>query len=204
MDGLRYFRKMRLNDHLIIFMKNPVRGKVKTRLAADLGEDKALEVYTDLLRVTREQASKVECVKHLWYSEKVEDDDWEETQFHKHVQGEGDLGRKMLKAFEAVFELGAERMVIIGSDCPQITTEILETAFEKLDRYDVVVGPAKDGGYYLLGMKCPLPMLFKNKEWSTETVFADTILDLIDMGLSHYRLPELSDLDTIYDLHLLK
>lgn len=194
---------MHLNDHLIIFIKNPEKGKVKTRLAVNLGDDKALEVYQKLLRITREQTEPIPCIKHLCYSERVEDDDWKETSFNKHVQGKGDLGEKMLGAFQGVFERGAERMVIIGSDCPQITTEIIETAFEKLDKYDVVIGPATDGGYYLLGMKCPLPMLFKNKQWSTETVFADTILDLIDMGLSHYRLQELSDLDTIYDLHLL-
>ncbi|MFT4525507.1 MAG: rSAM/selenodomain-associated transferase 1 [Granulosicoccus sp.] len=196
---------MNLNDHLIIFIKNPELGKVKTRLASGIGDEKALEVYNQLLKITHDQTQPVSCIKHVCYSDHVDDsDNWDKTDYHKHVQSNGGLGERMLGAFQGVFDRGAEKMVIIGSDCPEITTDILNEAFLMLDKYDVVIGPAKDGGYYLLGMKCPLPMLFKNKEWSTDSVFADTILDLIDMGLSHYRLKELSDLDTIYDLPLLE
>lgn len=196
---------MNLNDHLIIFIKNPEIGKVKTRLAAGIGNEKALEVYQQLLRITHYQTQPLPCIKHVCYSDHVdENDNWDKADYHKHVQSNGDLGSRMLGAFQGVFDRGAEKMVIIGSDCPEITTKIINEAFSKLDNYDVVIGPAKDGGYYLLGMKCPLPMLFKNKEWSSDSVFADTVLDLIDMGLNHYRLPELSDLDTIYDLPLLK
>jgi uncharacterized protein len=195
---------MNENDHLIIFIKNPELGKVKTRLGTAIGDEKALEVYLKLLAITRDQTQSVQCIKHLCYSEKVDASDaWSASDYLKHVQGKGDLGEKMLGAFEDAFNQGAEKMVIIGSDCPQITSEIIEKAFDALGKYDVVMGPAKDGGYYLLGMKCPLPMLFRNKEWSTDTVLADTVLDLIDMGLTHFRLKELSDLDTIYDLHLL-
>lgn len=179
-------------------------GKVKTRLAAAIGDEQALEIYLKLLKMTYDATAPLNCLKHVCYSERiVEQDLWQGDLYKKHVQGNGDLGEKMLGAFNGVFDRGAEKMVIIGSDCPQLTTEILETAFEKLDKYDVVIGPAKDGGYYLLGMKVPLPMLFKNKEWSTDSVFADTILDLMDMGLTYFRLPELSDVDTIYDLGLM-
>ncbi len=196
---------MNPNDHLIIFVKNPELGKVKTRLAAAIGDEKALEIYTQLLRITHDQTKPVDCIKHVCYSEYVNEQDmWDKAHYHKHVQSGDDLGERMLGAFLGVFDQGAEKMVIIGSDCPKIKTTIIQEAFDKLDNYDVVIGPAQDGGYYLIGMKCPLPMLFKNKEWSTDSVFADTILDLIDMGLTHYRLPELSDLDTIYDLALLK
>jgi hypothetical protein len=110
----------------------------------------------------------------------------------------------MLGALQGAFNREAEKVVIIGSDCPEITTEIISDAFVSLDKYDVVIGPAKDGGYYLIGMTCALPMLFKNKEWSTDTVFSDTVLDLVDMGLRYFRLSELSDLDTVYDLPLLQ
>lgn len=194
-----------MNEHLIIFVKNPELGKVKTRLAAAIGDEQALKIYRKLLQITHDQTLPIQGLKHVCYTDHVDENDiWEAKEYKKHVQGNGDLGEKMLGALQGVFDRGAEKMVIIGSDCPQLTTEHLETAFEKLDKYDLVIGPAKDGGYYLIGMKVPLPMLFKNKEWSTDSVFADTILDVMDMGLSYFRLPELSDVDTIYDLGLME
>lgn len=194
---------MESKDRLIIFVRNADVGKVKTRLGESIGNDAALRIYIKLLEVTWSQAKDVNAAKHVFYSERVEQNDTLMPSENKFVQKGADLGERMLNAFQDSFENGAEKMVIIGSDCPEITTELIDSAFENLDRYDVVLGPAKDGGYYLLGMKCPLPMLFRNKEWGTDTVFADTVLDLIDMGLTHFRLKELSDLDTIYDLHLL-
>ena len=194
---------MESKDRLIIFVRNADVGKVKTRLGESIGNDAALRIYIKLLEVTWSQAKDVNAAKHVFYSERVEQNDTLMPSENKFVQKGADLGERMLNAFQDSFENGAEKMVIIGSDCPEITTELIDSAFENLDRYDVVLGPAKDGGYYLLGMKCLLPMLFRNKEWGTDTVFADTVLDLIDMGLTHFRLKELSDLDTIYDLHLL-
>ena len=196
---------MNVNNHLIIFIKNPELGHVKTRLAASVGDEKALAVYQRLLKITRDQTQLAPCIRHLCYSNHVdENDDWDREYFHKHVQSDGDLGARMLGALQGAFNREAKKVVIIGSDCPEITTEIISDAFASLDKYDVVVGPAKDGGYYLIGMTCPLPMLFKNKKWSTDSVFSDTVLDLTKMGLTHYRLKELSDLDTVSDLSLLQ
>lgn len=190
-------------DHLIVFVKNPVLGKVKTRLAKGIGEEKALEVYLQLLEITRQVTAQVECTRNVFYSSEIEDDDWSNTDFQKYLQQGVSLGERMKNAFAKVFEFGAEKVLIIGSDCPKISPKIINQAFEELDRKDVVIGPAKDGGYYLLGMKKPLSFLFENKEWSTDSVFEDTVLDIIENRLSYSRLETLSDVDNIYDLHLL-
>lgn len=190
-------------NHLIIFIKNPVLGRVKTRLASAIGDEKALEVYMQLLEITRKTAVKVNCTRHVFYSDEIEDDGWDEDLFNKHVQEGIDLGNRMQKAFERVFALGAEKAVIVGSDCPQIGPEAIDEAFAVLGTKDVVLGPAKDGGYYLLGMKKRHDFLFKDKEWSTDTVFDDTILDLMENRLTYGKINQLSDLDTIYDLYLL-
>ncbi len=191
-------------NHLIIFVKNPVLGKVKTRLAAGIGAEKALEIYLQLLALTRTVSEQVSCTRHVFYSDEIENDAWDEDKFNKHVQEGDDLGERMKNAFEKVFALGAKKAVIIGSDCPQLTTETVKDSFEILNQKDIAVGPAKDGGYYLVGMKKLNDFLFENKEWSTDSVFEDTILDLMENRLSYGRLEKLSDLDTIYDLHLLE
>lgn len=190
--------------HLIIFVKNPIAGRVKTRLAAGIGNQKALEIYLHLLEITRSVATKIDCTRHVFYSDEIVSDEWDEDQFNKHLQQGDSLGDRMKNAFETVFTLGAKKAIIIGSDCPELTSEIIDSAFSSLDDKDVSIGPAKDGGYYLLGMKKPIPVLFEDKQWSTDSVFDDTIIDLMENRLIYERLPVLSDLDTIYDLHLLK
>lgn len=194
---------MQQDRHLIIFIKNPVLGKVKTRLAAGIGDEKALEIYRQLLEITRKAALKVDCTRHVFYSDEIENDEWDNDKFNKFVQEGSALGERMKNAFEQAFALGATEALIIGSDCPQLTPEIINDAFYLLNENDLCVGPAKDGGYYLLGMKELHPYLFKNKEWSTDSVLEDTIVDLMEHRLSYGRLPQLSDVDTIYDLHLL-
>ena len=189
---------------LIIFVKNPVAGKVKTRIADSLGKEKALEIYMHLLESTRAAATGTDCNRHIFYSDKIDMDLWDEHHFSKYVQQGETLGDRMRNAFDVVFSVGGRRVVIIGSDCPELTPGIIEAGFDILDEKDVVIGPAKDGGYYLLGMKKPHPFLFKDKEWGSDAVFEDTVADLMHNRLSYGRLPELSDVDTIYDLHLLK
>lgn len=195
---------MESSDHLIIFVKNPVLGKVKTRLAAAIGNEKALEVYLELLEITRSECLKTACTRNIFYSDEIADDTWDNDHFNKFVQQGNDLGARMNNAFEQVFALGAQKALIIGSDCPQLSSNLLEEAFSFLDEKDAVIGPATDGGYYLLGMKKPRPYLFENKEWSTDSVFASTISDFEANRISYHRLEELSDLDTVNDLHLLK
>lgn len=190
--------------HLIIFIKNPVLGKVKTRLAAGIGDQKALEIYIQLLEITRSVALKVNCTRNVFYSDEIVSDDWEDDKFNKFVQEGDDLGERMKNAFAQVFALGAKKAVIIGSDCPELSSKIVADGFELLDKEDVVIGPANDGGYYLLGMKKLHPFLFEEKEWSTDSVLSATEADLTNNGLSFKKLNALSDLDTTDELGLLK
>ena len=187
---------------LMLFVRNPELGKVKTRLAASVGPETALDIYLHLLRHTRDITRHLPMDKVVYYSEKVEEDDlWPAQHYHKKLQHpEGDLGEKMKRAFEAAFSEGYTSVVIIGSDCPQLTSEIISQAFEELKTHEVVIGPALDGGYYLLGMTQLYRDLFQNKRWSTEHVFPDTIADIERLHLRHTLLPYLSDVDELEDL----
>jgi hypothetical protein len=194
---------IRSTDHLIIFVKNPELGKVKTRLAKDVGDFKALEVYRQLLHITKHACEGMNCSRNVFYSEGIIDDDWDTDRFDKFVQIGSDLGERMQNAMEQAFALGARKAVVIGSDCPQITKKVIDEAFEKLDAHDAVIGPASDGGYYLIGLRSLHPQLFMNKRWSTETVLSDTVQDLKSGGLTFFLLEELSDIDSKDDLYLL-
>lgn len=190
---------------LLIFIKNPQLGQVKTRLAKDLGEEKALEIYLRLLDHTRQQSLAVDVDRRLYYSSFVEEgDDWPSEQFNKYLQEGEDLGQRMSNGFRRAFFDGARKAIIIGSDCAQITAEHLQEAFDALEGRDMVAGPANDGGYYLLGMKRYIPELFRNMEWSTETVLADTMAIARGMNLSVKVLDRLIDVDTAEDWEQVK
>jgi len=189
-------------ERLIIFVRNFEPGKVKTRLANTIGDEKALEVYQMLVRHTREITIPLNCSKTVYYSESVDEhDDWDPELFEKHEQKGKDLGERMHHAFEASFQRGFSKVSIIGSDCLELNTRHILDAFKSLDKQEIVLGPASDGGYYLLGMKEMKPALFRNKAWSTSSVFADTLNDAKDLGLSYSLLPELSDIDRAQDLY---
>lgn len=180
---------------LLLTIKNPVKGKVKTRLAATAGEERALEIYRALLRHTREEAEKVEAVRYVFYSDfKDENDDWDDRLFIKKVQCSGDIGDRMADCFNQSFPIHT-KAVLAGSDIPGLTADILNTAFEMLSDFDFVIGPATDGGYYLIGMKTFEPAVFKDIEWSTASVFDQTIQKIEAAGKTWFRLPELSDVD---------
>lgn len=182
------------NEVLIIFIKNPERGKVKTRLAATVGEDKALAIYKSLMAHTREAALGVTAKRLLFYSENIAPaDDWSTTSFIKRLQSNGDLGERMKEAFKVGFQQGS-KVMIIGSDCPQLTTALIQQAYSALDQHDFVLGPALDGGYYLLGMSSFTPSLFESMPWSTDQVAAITRDRIAAIG-SLYELPSLSDID---------
>lgn len=185
----------------MIFAKNPEIGKVKTRLARTIGDKKALMIYLKLLEHTHAVADRVFADKAIFYSEKVQDFDiLDYYKFPKFLQKGNDLGDKMERAFGQAFGQDYEKVVIIGSDCFELSTEIIEDAFTALDEHNVVIGPAQDGGYYLLGMDRHYPHLFKSKNWSTEDVFLDTLLDVKKLKLSYNILPTLNDVDEEKDL----
>lgn len=183
------------NEALLLFIKNPEKGKVKTRLAATVGEEQALKIYLALLEHTRKVAQAVQVDRMLFYSSHVvNEDEWPNQAFQKYVQEGADLGDRMLNAFQLAFEKH-QKVVIIGSDCASLTPAILQDAFDQLDHFPFVIGPATDGGYYLLGMKAPEPALFQHMEWSTDRVLPTTLDRIRNLGKLYHLLPELSDID---------
>ena len=178
-----------------MFIKNPEKGKVKTRLAKTVGDDRALLIYKALLEHTRKLTVPVDATRFLFYSNKInQEDDWSADNFRKEVQADGDLGDRMKAAFAQAFE-EHDRVLIIGSDCASLTTEIVAEGFAALAEHDFVLGPAMDGGYYLLGMNEYTPALFEEMAWSTETVGQTTQYRIKNMGKSCFLLKELSDID---------
>ena len=190
-----------MKNLILIFVKNPIPGKVKTRLAQTIGDDKALKVYQYLLNYTRKITEKLQSDKIVFYSDFIAENDlWDSNYFQKQVQKGDTLGDRMYQAFDSAFANGYQKIIIIGSDCLELDTKHLEEAFQALDKQEIVLGPAKDGGYYLLGMNTLHKNIFTNKNWSTPTVFQDTIQDIKESQLSYYLLPELSDVDYEEDL----
>lgn len=188
-------------SHLIIFTKNAEIGKVKTRLAKDIGEENALEIYEALLAHTEQVARPVLAQKKCYYSDFIANlDVFKDEHYEKCLQKGDDLGERMYNAAKASSGEWANKIIIIGSDCYEINSGIIEEAFKSLDSHDFVIGPAEDGGYYLIGMTTLYPEIFLNKVWSTENVFLDTLLDIQELNKTHYLLPTLSDVDTLEDL----
>nr|WP_279347005.1 TIGR04282 family arsenosugar biosynthesis glycosyltransferase [Gramella sp. AN32] len=164
---------------MLIFTKNPVAGKVKTRLAKDLGDAKALEIYKFLLDHSVNFTTAVNATKEVHYSDEIaECDIWDNSIFSKKQQVGRDLGERMEYAFEKGFEAGYKKIVIIGCDMYDIETLDIENAFEELQHSDYIIGPAEDGGYYLFGMKSLHSKVFKNKEWGTSSVLEKTLKNL--------------------------
>ena len=193
---------MQKKNALIIFIKNPIKGRAKTRLAKTVGEDKALRIYLKLLAHTRDLTKDFDADKYLFYSDFVDrDDDWDNLVFTKKKQAETvDLGKKMTAAFAEIFDKGYEKAVIIGSDCWELEVNHLEAAFELLEESDFVLGPAKDGGYYLLGMKVLDEAVFELEAWSTASVLEDTLQKIVYLQKTYFKLAVLSDVDHYEDL----
>lgn len=186
---------------LIIFIKNLIPGKVKTRLAVTLGNKKALNIYKLLLHHTFEITNKLKCDKVIYYSDEIiYNDEWHQAGYHQKLQQGKELGERMSNAFENTFSKKYKKAVIIGSDCFQLSSGIIQESFNRLEENDVVMGPAKDGGYYLLGLKQMMKELFIHKSWGMSSVLPDTINDVIKSGKTFYLLQELRDVDTEADV----
>ena len=191
---------MMSNNTLLIFTRNIVYGKVKTRLAVTMGNDKALSVYSLLVDHTAKIAKSVDATRIVYYSETITDGDAWDNAYLKTVQQGGDLGERMAKAFNDNLKNGVKKVVIIGTDCYELTGGIITDAFAQLEQHDVVIGPALDGGYYLLGMKVFHPELFVDVAWSTPSVLKDTLSRCESLTLNYFLLPVLSDIDEERDL----
>jgi rSAM/selenodomain-associated transferase 1 len=185
---------------LLIFTRNPVPGKCKTRLAATIGEKAALDIYIFLLRHTAAICARLKGVrKMVYFSESLGDGTiWDTETFHYRLQRGDDLGMRMRQAFEDAFKSGYREVIIIGSDLLDLSTADLQNAFELLSENEAVLGPAQDGGYYLLGLTRPVPGIFHNKSWGTNTVLKDTLADLRNVKIA--LLPERNDIDRYEDI----
>lgn len=181
---------------LMIFVKNPEPGKVKTRLARTTGREKALAIYMKLLAYTRKITEALNIDKQVWYSRHIDDSDgWNPELYTKKVQQGNNLGVRMKYAFKEAFRNGYTRVAIIGSDCAELSSVIIQQAFDLLTEQDVVVGPSSDGGYYLLGMNAFHPILFDDIKWSTPAVLPKTLEIIRQKELGLHLLPELNDVD---------
>ena len=149
-----------MKNALIIFVKNLHYGQVKTRIAAKLGHEEALEAYKILLLHTRQISLGINADKFIFYHENIENDEWPGIVERLAQQGE-DLGKRMQNAFEYLFHKKYKKIVIIGSDCLELTGSIIEQSFTELNNTDVLIGPSRDGGYYLLAQKKIVPLFFK-------------------------------------------
>lgn len=189
-----------MSDNLVmVFTRNPKLGKVKTRLAKTIGDEAALNIYNFLLNHTEIILRSLECDKAVYYSEKIRESDiWDKSIYQKHLQEGDHLGLKMQNSFVHAFKNGYKKVVIVGSDLYDLKAKHIQDAFSQLDQNDVVIGPAHDGGYYLLGMKNLHSNIFSNKNWGTQTVLQDTLQDLKHLDV--HLLEELNDIDVYEDI----
>lgn len=191
---------------LILFARFPVTGKVKTRLIPALGAEGAAALHRRLvLRTLRTahalcQAENVELEIRFAGDDENEMRHWLGDGWLCRPQCEGDLGRRMARAFADSFREGSPATVIIGSDCPALTPEVLAAAFDSLKTNPVVFGPATDGGYYLVGLTRLVPEIFQGVAWGTETVLTQSLEILARLGSNPALLQPLDDLDRPEDV----
>ncbi len=190
---------------IIIFAKYPRPGKVKTRLAKDIGNEKALLIYKKLVSKLLNQIDSNNYDISIYFypeSKKNEVKKWINLPDIKYLSQSGDdIGARMLNAFKDSLSLKYAKTVIIGTDCLEINNNIISKSFYLLDDSDLVLGPATDGGYYLIGLKAVVETIFQDIHWSTEKVLKQTINKAKEIKLS-YKFPDfLSDIDTLEDLN---
>ncbi|ELR69760.1 Glycosyltransferase [Fulvivirga imtechensis AK7] len=190
-----------MNKLLIIFVKNPELGRVKTRLARSLGDDVALAIYLRLLTHTQEVIEDLAFDKAVYYSKFVDsEDNWENKRYEKYLQKGADLGDKMFHAISESLAKGYESVCLIGTDIYELTADVIKDGFIKLETHDVVIGPAKDGGYYLIGMKKAYPEIFDLHQWGISNVFSETVKRIENKGLTYAQTKLLNDIDEPEDL----
>ena len=191
---------MSLNQ-LVIFVKAPRPGLVKTRLARSIGANEACAAYRTLMETLLRNMEKMPGVELRFTPDDAapEIQGWLRKGWKSRPQGPGDLGERLQRAFAEAFAEGAKTVVLIGSDCPAITREDIHTASSKLKEHDLILGPAVDGGYWLIGLRSPQPELFKGMPWSTDMVLGETLRRARAMNLSVDLLRILADIDTKRD-----
>jgi rSAM/selenodomain-associated transferase 1 len=186
---------------LIVFLKAPRPGAVKTRLAATLGAVEACAAYRRLVETLLRQLAALENVELCFSPDDAgsEITGWAQPTWPLTTQGSGDLGHRLNQAFRRAFDEGAKSVVIIGSDCPEVSASDIQAAWTALLSHDLVLGPATDGGYWLIGLRTHRPELFADVPWSTNGVLRATLERSRAAGLRAHLLRELSDVDTAAD-----
>ena len=192
--------------HLIIFTRYPQPGKTKTRLIPALGVEGATNLQRQMTEFTLSKVKKFQESAAISFEIRFTGgnlqlmQNWLGTELNYLLQGEGDLGKRMENSFLSAFNKGAQEVVIIGIDCPNLSAEVLAQAFEKINNCDLLLGPAVDGGYYLIGLKRAIGELFINIDWGTSKVLQQTVDIAQQLNLSVGYLPTLADVDRPEDL----
>ena len=188
---------------LVVLARAPELGRVKTRLAREIGEAAALQAYREVGTAVLGAVGRLgDCDLVVAYTpadRKGPVRAWLGPAPAYEPQRGGDLGARMLGAIASRFAAGAAKVLVIGTDCPDLDPELLEAAFAQLDRSDAVLGPAADGGYYLVGMKRPIPEVFQGIPWSTPATLSATLARAAAAGISVALLEERRDIDTAAD-----
>lgn len=183
---------------LVIFVKNIKLGKVKTRLAKTVGNQAAFEVYKFLLHKLQLETANLNCDKIIYFSDAIIEEKWPGCK--KYVQQGENLGERMHHAIKQTLNSGYSKVILIGSDIPDLSSAIIQQAFDELENKTCVLGPALDGGYYLIGLKKAMASLFINKTYSHNSVMKEVIHELNILNESFALLPQLMDIDTFEDL----
>ena len=195
-----------IKNAIIIFAKYPQAGNVKTRLARTTGNEFAANFYKICAEHTFAEIKKItdnNIAKYLFYSEESEKDKirrWVGSDFITYAQTGKNLGEKMKNAFNKIFKNGFEQVLVIGTDLPDLSANLIKDAFNTLTKTEIVIGPSADGGYYLLGMKKLHNFLFEDIIWSTDEVYAETLKKIEQKKLKFAKLTVLNDIDTEIDL----
>ncbi|MGK7922435.1 MAG: TIGR04282 family arsenosugar biosynthesis glycosyltransferase [Trichodesmium sp.] len=198
------------NQQLIIFTRYPEPGKTKTRLIPALGAEGAANLQRQMTEKTITIAQKLFNLMLLSVEVRFAGGNlelmknWLGADLKYQEQGTGDLGERIIRAFQSSFNQEMNYVVIIGIDCPSLTSEIILEAFTKITNFDLVIGPATDGGYYLIGLKKIIPELFQGINWGTSEVLSQTVAIAQNLNLAIEYLPPLSDIDRPEDLEKLE
>ena len=195
-------------ERLILFTRYPMPGKTKSRLIPALGPDGAADLQCLMTERVLHRARQIERQRRVLIEVRYEGGNsrlirqWLGRGLCYLRQGRGDLGERMARAFREAFADGAERVVLVGTDCPGVTADVFQKAFDSLADNDVVFGPATDGGYYLIGMRRFVPRLFVDMEWGSASVLQETIRVLDELKLTMVLVDKLDDIDRPEDLHV--
>lgn len=193
-------------QHIIIFTRYPEPGKTKTRLIGALGDIGAASLQKQMTEHTLSQVRKLTTTSAITVEVRFSGGNcelmqsWLGLEFLYRTQGEGDLGERMMRSLKDAFANNAEQVIIIGTDCPGLDDQLLTLALEKLQSCELVLGPALDGGYYLIGLRQLVAELFSNILWGTDQVFSQTVEVARKQNLSSAYLPSLADVDRPEDL----